>query len=53
LTHHVNENGPFYRLELLGGKTNQLNLSHFRVIAKTGNIICPYELTRRCVILTA
>ena len=47
LTLHSNENGPFYRLELIGGKTNQTNAPSHRIIAQTQRIVCPYSITQR------
>lgn len=44
---HVNEKTPYFRLKLVGGKTNQLNRPDHRVIAQTGGVLCPYNLTKR------
>jgi len=46
---HVKSKEPYYRLKLVGGKTNQLNLPDHRVITKTGGVLCPYRLTTRLV----
>ena len=34
-------------MELIGGKTNQLNAPNFRIITKTGGLLCPYSFTKR------
>jgi len=49
ITHEENELGPFYRLELIGGKTNQMNEPMFRIISQTGGDLCPYSFTKRFV----
>lgn len=37
--------GPYYRLKLKGGKTNQLNKPDHRVIGSVPGPLCPYALT--------
>jgi len=39
--------GPYFRMKLIGGKTNQLNRPDHVVIASAPGPICPYTLTKR------
>lgn len=45
-----NESGPFFKLNLKYGKTNQLNLPSHRIISSTGGVLCPYRLTQRLML---
>ena len=47
ITLETNDHGSFYRMQLHGGKTNQLNLPDYRVIPETGGVACPFSLTTR------
>ncbi len=42
-----NSDGPYYRVRLSFGKTNQLNQSAHRIISSTGGPSCPYQITQR------
>jgi len=39
--------GPYYRLKLVYGKTNQTNKPTHRVIGYAGGALCPYDITTR------
>jgi len=39
--------GPYFRLKLKGGKTNQLNQPDHRCIGSAPGPLCPYDLTVR------